>query len=197
MAEVELTEQKDGAPSLSAPPSANNVVVALVAPSVLRRYLAIFAGVALITLVLDQASKAWIRAALPMGEQLPLWPGWVHLSHVLNHGAAWGILGGQRIVLIAVTLLVLVGVLTAASQIVARGGVAATGLGLILGGALGNLIDRALRGAVTDMIDLDTPVLWLQNFPVFNVADSALTVGVCLLLVDLLILEGRRESVQM
>jgi signal peptidase II len=163
---------------------------------VLRRYLAVFVGVTLATLALDQVSKAWIRAALPMGEQLPLWPGWMHLSHVQNHGAAWGILGGQRIVLIAVTLLVLVGVLTAARQIVSRGRVAATGLGLILGGALGNLIDRSLRGAVTDMIDLDTPLLWLQNFPVFNVADSALTVGVFLLLVDLLILEGRREPVQ-
>lgn len=74
---------------------------------------------------------------------------------------------------------------------VARSGLAAKlGLGFIVGGALGNLIDRVLLGTVTDMIDFDTAFAPLRNFPVFNVADSALTVGVCLLLCVMLRHDG-------
>ncbi|MDF2440820.1 MAG: signal peptidase, partial [Abditibacteriota bacterium] len=142
--------------------------------------------VALATIVIDQLSKVAIRRALEMGDQIPLLPGWVHLSHVLNHGAAWGMMAGQRPLLIAIAVGVIAAVVWLAREQVSRGWRPTFGLGLILGGAVGNLIDRILFGAVTDFIDLDTSLSFIRTFPVFNGADSALTIGVILLLWDLM-----------
>ena len=145
-----------------------------------------FAGAAILALGLDQLSKIWIRSNLPGGAQLPLIPGWMHLEHVKNHGAAWGVLAGQKWLLIAFTVAVTALVVSSAREVSRRGKIAAIGFGWILGGALGNLLDRVMFGYVTDFFDLDTPVRWLQTFPVFNVADSALTGGVILMLITLL-----------
>jgi signal peptidase II len=140
-------------------------------------------GVVLVTLLLDQLSKAWIRSNLAPGDTIAVWPGVMHLSHVWNRGAAWGMLSGQRLLLVGFSIVVLIGAASMARDFVRRGRLATAGLGLIVGGAIGNLIDRVLLGHVTDMVDMDTGWQWLRNFPVFNVADSALTVGVCLLLI--------------
>ncbi len=148
-----------------------------------RTGLILLLAVVLLALLLDQLSKAWIRSNLAPGDVIPVWPGVMHLSHVWNYGAAWGMLSGQRLVLVGFSILVLVGAASMALDFVRRGRLATVGLGLIVGGAIGNLIDRVLQGYVTDMIDMDTGWQWLRNFPVFNVADSALTVGVCLLLI--------------
>ena len=145
-----------------------------------------FAGAAILALVLDQLSKIWIRANLPEGAQLSLVPGWIHLEHIQNHGAAWGVLAGQKWLLILFTIAVTALVVSSAREVSRRGRLAALGFGWILGGALGNLLDRVMFGYVTDFFDLDTPVAWLQTFPVFNVADSALTGGVILMLITLL-----------
>lgn len=157
-----------------------------------RKGSALMAGAALLTVLLDQASKAWIRSALTPGGEQPLWAGVVHLSHVWNKGAAWGMLSGRRWLLIAVTLGVLSFAWRMARPLAARGVVPAGGLGFIIGGALGNLIDRAWFGYVTDMIDMDTPWAWLHSFPVFNLADSALTLGVVLLFLHLMF--GERDE---
>ena len=153
-----------------------------------------FAGAAILALALDQLSKIWIRANLPEGAQLPLIPGWIHLEHVKNHGAAWGVLAGQKWLLIAFTIAVTALVVSSAREVSRRGKLAAIGFGWILGGALGNLIDRVMFGYVTDFFDLDTPARWLQTFPVFNVADSALTAGVILMLVTLLRFPGETKT---
>ena len=151
--------------------------------SVVRRRLLLFSLLAVVVTVLDQCSKLWVRAAIPMQNDVPLVPGWMHLTHTLNHGAAWSMLSGQRWFLVAITVIVSGVVVALARDFARRGTLPVVGLGLILGGAIGNLIDRVLFGAVTDFIDLDTPIRWLQTFPVFNIADSALTVGVVLLLI--------------
>jgi signal peptidase II len=150
-----------------------------------RRGGAMMAGAAVLVVVLDQASKAWIRDVLQLGEERPLWAGVVHLSHVWNRGAAWGMLSGRRWLLIAITLGVLFFAGRMMRPLAARGAVPACGLGFIIGGALGNLIDRARSGYVTDMIDMDTSWPWLHGFPVFNIADAALTLGVGLLFLHL------------
>lgn len=146
----------------------------------------LFALSAVAAFTLDQASKIWIRASLPIGEARELWPGWLHLEHVQNRGAAWGVLSGQKWLLILFTLLIVGLILRSAREVAARGALAAMGFGLILGGAVGNLFDRILLGHVTDFFDLDTPIAALQTFPVFNIADSALSVGVILMLASLL-----------
>lgn len=149
------------------------------------KYFRWFTLVVLLTVAVDQLSKIAIRRALDMGDQIPLVPGWIHLSHVLNHGAAWGMMTGQRPLLIIIAVGVIAVVVWLAREQVSRGWRPTLGLGLILGGAVGNLIDRILFGAVTDFIDLDTPLSFVRTFPVFNGADSALTVGVILLMWDL------------
>ena len=157
-------------------------------------HLSWFVGAALMALGLDQLSKIWIRANLPEGAQLPLVPNWIHLEHVKNHGAAWGVLSGQKWLLIAFTIAVTALVVSSAREVSRRGKLAAIGFGFILGGALGNLLDRVMFGYVTDFFDLDTPVAWLRTFPVFNVADSALTGGVILMLITLLRFPGETKN---
>jgi signal peptidase II len=156
-----------------------------------RRALIPFAIVALCVVFLDQLFKLWIRSTLPLGGRIEIWPGWVHLSHSQNSGAAWGMMSGQRWLLILVSVGVSVFIVKMANELAPRGVLSTSALGLIFGGAIGNLIDRICFGAVTDMIDLDTPVEILRTFPVFNIADSALTVGVILLMIDFLL---RRET---
>ena len=151
-----------------------------------RAHMGWFVGAALLALGLDQISKIIVRAGLGVGSRWPLIPGWIHFEHIRNPGAAWGVLGGQKWLLIAFTVAVTALVLSSAREVARRGIGSALGFGLILGGALGNLFDRVMFGHVTDFFDLDTPVRWLQTFPVFNVADSALTVGVVLMLLSLL-----------
>lgn len=135
-------------------------------------------------IILDQWAKWWIRFNIESpGDSLPLWPGVVHLSHVWNYGAAWGVFAGARWPLIVSTLAVCGCIIFFCRRIGANGTAALIAAGLILGGATGNLIDRVKFGYVLDMIDMDTPIRFIRDFPVYNVADSALTFGVIILLV--------------
>jgi signal peptidase II len=151
-----------------------------------RKLSYLLSAIAVVVVALDQWSKVWIRANVPLGGELPLWPDVVHLSHILNRGAAWGAFAGQRWMLVIVSLIVVLAVLTTIRKIAANGALTTIAMGFVLGGAVGNLIDRVLQGAVTDMIDLDTPWRIVREFPVFNLADSALTLGVILLAIYLL-----------
>lgn len=144
-----------------------------------------FLCAAFAALLLDQGSKMLVRARLPVGARLEVLPGWMHFEHVQNQGAAWGVLSGQKWLLVVFTLAVIAVIGASAREVAARGKLAAFAFGLILGGALGNLLDRIAFSHVTDFFDLDTPWRALQTFPVFNVADSALTVGVLLMLLSL------------
>jgi len=132
-------------------------------------------------MVADQCLKWWIRFNLEPGDTLALWPGVAHWSHVWNRGAAWGVFDGSRWLLVIASSAVCCGLVFFCRHIGASGTTALISAGLILGGAVGNLIDRVKFGYVTDMIDMDTPLGFIREFPVFNVADSALTLGVILL----------------
>ncbi len=149
---------------------------------------------AILSFALDQLSKIGVRRALSVGETRDLWPGVIHLEHVQNHGAAWGVLSGQKWLLVAFTLLVIGVIVHSAREVTSRGALAALGFGLILGGACGNLFDRIWFGHVTDFFDLDTPIRAVRTFPVFNVADSALTVGVILMLLSLFLTRPPKSS---
>jgi signal peptidase II len=139
---------------------------------------------AFLTVALDQLSKVWVRRELAVGESQTVLSGWLDWTHSQNTGAAWSMLAGQRWFLVLVSIGVAIFIALMARDF-ARHQPARVlplcALGFIFGGAIGNLIDRIAFGVVTDFIDLGTPVRFIETFPIFNIADSALTVGVILL----------------
>jgi signal peptidase II len=138
--------------------------------------------------VFDQATKAIVKARLPLHESVTVIPGFFDLTHVRNTGAAFGMLNDLEFaykpaLMVIVALVALGAVASYALTLPATQRIARYGLALILGGAIGNLIDRAAMGYVVDFVD----VYWRGvHFWAFNVADSAITVGVALLLLDVL-----------
>ena len=124
----------------------------------------------------DQALKYWTVTHLALGESTELLPGVLQLTRLHNYGAAWSSLSGKTVVLLIVTtaLLIAVAWLLVKKIVRHRLGVAA-GL-FILGGGLGNMIDRVWHGYVVDMLDISP----LFEYPVFNLADCFVVVGAVL-----------------
>jgi len=149
---------------------------------------------ALALTVADQATKAWVVSRFELYEARAVFVRFFHIVHVRNTGVAFGLLsnldpGWVNPLLVAATLFAVAGVLAYIHVLPARGP-APAGLGLILGGAIGNLIDRARLGYVVDFLDLH----WNRHhWPAFNVADIGITVGVFLLLIDMLFLHQKEE----
>jgi signal peptidase II len=143
-------------------------------------------GVATGVTLLDQLTKAWVQASIPLWGVGPrLVPGFFQIVHSQNRGAAFGFLNRWDVswqqplfVLITLAAIVFLGVLAQSKD--NRGWLYPLGLGAILGGAIGNLIDRLRFGAVVDFLDV---YVGDWHWPAFNVADSAICVGVGLLLI--------------
>ncbi|MHB0870709.1 MAG: signal peptidase II [Pirellulaceae bacterium] len=136
---------------------------------------------ALAVLVADQVTKVVIRQMLLDAgtPSIPLIGGWIKLTYVENRGAAFGLLQNQSLFFIAVGLLVVGGILVGHRFVPGHKTSLAICLGMQLGGATGNLIDRMRYGHVFDFVDL-------TYWPVFNVADSAIVIGVAILAYHLL-----------
>jgi len=145
----------------------------------------LFLGAIALVLIVDQLTKAWVIARLPLYEPTDLWQ-WLtpilSFTFVKNTGVAFGLLQGLG------RAFALLPVLVAAAIVVYRRSLPVgdlwvhLSLGFVVGGALGNVIDRLLRGYVVDFLDVNFRPL--QTWPVFNVADSAVVVGVAILLLD-------------
>lgn len=153
---------------------------------------------AVLVIVADRLSKLLIQHSMSMLDTISVIPGWLRIIHTENPGAAFGVLADGNLflrtaVLVGVSSLVLLFVVSALWNPNSSFTAQATrfGLGLILGGAAGNLYDRVLHGTVTDFIEVYRGG-W--SFPAFNVADSAITVGAVLLVIDLL--RSRRKRVE-
>ena len=146
-------------------------------------------------IVFDQVTKALATAALPLYGSRPLIPGLVDLVHVQNRGVAFGLLNDfthplRSVVTITLALVALAGIAYYARHLQAEEKMARVGLSLILGGAIGNLLDRVRQGFVTDFVD----VYWgTWHFWAFNAADAAISVGAALIFLELLI-PGRHAS---
>lgn len=130
--------------------------------------------IALGTLLADQLAKLWVVHTFRLGESLPLLPPVLSLTYVQNTGAAFGLLKGQQLVFVLVSLVVIVWMWKALRAARRRPTSQVWAYALVLGGAFGNLIDRVRVGHVIDFLDLH---VW----PVFNIGDSAITIGVGLL----------------
>jgi len=129
----------------------------------------------------DQVLKTWVTTHMTLHyPSIPLVPGWFALTYTQNFGAAWSMLWSQTWLLIGIATSVVLGIVIYAFRLRERTWIQMAGLGFLLGGALGNLADRARLGYVIDMFDLQHRG---QNiFPIFNIADICIDVGVVLLL---------------
>jgi signal peptidase II len=129
-------------------------------------------AIASVIVAADQVTKALVRARLAEGEVWPNRDALLAISHVENSGAAFGMFQDAGTWLLALTVIGVAAVFVYLWRFPPRNGLYLVALSLILGGAVGNLIDRATKGTVTDFIDP-------THYPAFNVADSSIVVGIC------------------
>ena len=129
----------------------------------------------LIIALLDQVTKYIIRLTFAVGESRPIIHGFFDLTYVRNTGAAWGILGGQNASLTILSIVMLAAILIFRRSFLSDTWEHRVALGLMVGGIVGNLLDRLRLGWVTDFLDF----YWKSyHWPCFNVADAAICVGV-------------------
>ncbi len=145
--------------------------------------------------VLDQITKALVRRSLELHESVEVIPGFLSLTRVHNTGAAFGMMNAvefpfKTIVMSVVGVAALAGVGWYAATVPLADRLARTGIAGVIGGAIGNLIDRTTAGYVLDFVDA---YWWGWHFWAFNLADAAITVGVAFMILDMLGL-GRRAS---
>lgn len=145
------------------------------------RFIVIF----LLVVCLDQLTKLWVVRVFDLYESWVIIPGFFNFTYLTNTGAAFGILAGhpawwRQLFFIGVALVALIAIFFLHKKIAAENHWYTVSLALIAGGAVGNLIDRVRLGAVTDFLDV---YYSNHHWPAFNLADSAITVGVGIFLV--------------
>lgn len=144
--------------------------------------------IAIVIVALDQVTKAMVRAGVPLHDDVVVIPDFLDLTHVRNSGAAFGVLNAvdfpfKAAVIATVAAVALVAIAAYAARLAPGQRLARIGLAFILGGAVGNLIDRIAFGYVLDFVD----AYWHSyHFWAFNVADSAITIGVVVMVLDML-----------
>lgn len=139
--------------------------------------------IALFVIILDQLTKWLIVKNLQLGESIKIIENFLYITSHRNRGAAWGILQGQMWFFYAITVVVIIGIVWYIQKAVKGQWLMGVSLGLMLGGAIGNFIDRVFRKEVVDFINT---YIFGYDFPVFNIADSALVIGVILLMIQML-----------
>lgn len=140
----------------------------------------------LAVVILDQFSKYIVVENMALGESIPIIKEVFHLTYILNPGAAFGMFAHNRLFFIAIAVIVIGIIIWARREILASPWEVKAGCGLFLGGAIGNLIDRARQGLVIDFFDF-------RIWPVFNIADIAICIGVGLIVWNLLKTELKRD----
>lgn len=140
----------------------------------------------LAVVILDQFSKYIVVENMVLGESIPIIEEVFHLTYILNPGAAFGMFAHNRLFFIAIAVIVIGIIIWARREILASPWEVKAGCGLFLGGAIGNLIDRARQGMVIDFFDF-------RIWPVFNIADIAICIGVGLIIWNLLKTELKRD----
>src|SRR5699024_10403208 len=144
-------------------------------------------------IALDQLTKNLVVNKMQIGESIPIIDGFLNLTSHRNSGAAWGMFQGQMVFFYIVTVVV-VGLLLYIYRKEAKNNLLMQlSLTLLLAGAIGNFIDRVLFQEVVDFVDV---LIFGYDFPIFNVADSALTIGVILMLIEFFFMGRGDENEQ-
>jgi len=146
----------------------------------------------LVLVGLDQLTKVLITETIVYGERISVIPSFFYITQHHNPGAAWGILEGEFVFFVFVTIFAL-GLFTYLSfdMDFKHKKFYSIGLTLLIAGTIGNFIDRIVFNYVIDFLDF---YIFSYNFPIFNVADMALTIGVTMFAIDLLILDRKRDD---
>lgn len=149
-------------------------------------------SIAFVVVLIDQLTKWLIVKNMELGERIAVWDPWFGILSHRNRGAAWGMLQGQMWLFYIVTIIVIVGIIYFFHKEAKNKPLFGISLMVLLGGAIGNFIDRLFRGEVVDFIDVLIPVIQ-YHFPIFNVADAALTIAV-IMLIFVVLFEDRNEK---
>lgn len=147
--------------------------------------------IALVIIAIDQVTKWIVVRTMELGEQITIIENFFYLTSHRNSGAAWGILEGQMLIFYIVTVIVVIGVIYYMQAYAKENKGLAISLSFVLGGAIGNFIDRLFHQEVVDFFDF---TIFNYNFPIFNIADSALTVGVILIIITTIIDETKTKK---
>ncbi|MEH7177250.1 signal peptidase II [Neobacillus vireti] len=139
--------------------------------------------IAIFIILLDQATKWLIVTKMYLGESIPIIEDFLYITSHRNRGAAWGILQGQMWFFYVITAIVIIAIVYYIQKEAKGKWLLGVSLAFMLGGAIGNFIDRLFRKEVVDFIHT---YIFNYNFPVFNIADSALVIGVVLLMIQML-----------
>lgn len=131
---------------------------------------------ALIIIFLDQLTKFLIKQNLQLSQSIPIIKDILHITYITNTGSAFGLLKGFNFIFIAFSIIVIIVIFYFFKKVKENENLLQFSVGMLLGGTIGNLIDRLLQGAVTDFIDF-------RIWPVFNLADSAVTISVVILII--------------
>ncbi|AXH98639.1 lipoprotein signal peptidase [Sporosarcina sp. PTS2304] len=149
--------------------------------------------IAALVIGLDQLTKWLIVKNMELGEHISIMDPYISLFSHRNRGAAWGMLEGKMWLFFIVTVVVVVAILYFFHTEGKKDRLLGISLMLLLGGAIGNFIDRLWRGEVVDFISVLIPVI-RYDFPIFNVADAALTIAVILILLHVVLDEKKKKK---
>lgn len=137
--------------------------------------------VVIISLLLDIGSKFLVSRIFILNESKTIIDNFLNITYVRNTGAAWSILDNNTWIVTVISLLIIIGIIYYVYRNRVSKKILKMGYGLILGGAIGNFIDRIVYGYVIDFIDID---IFGWNYPIFNLADMFIVVGVILVMID-------------
>ena len=146
-------------------------------------------GVAVVVFVLDRVTKTWVADNIPLGTARPVAGEYVRIVHAQNTGAAFGLLPERTTLLSVLSVLAVLAIVYYYRQIASSSALVSATLGMQLGGAFGNLVDRIGQGYVVDFVDVGIPNG--PRFWAFNVADSSIVVGIILVTLALWYQEHR------
>jgi len=147
--------------------------------------------IALIVIIFDQITKWLIVEKMNVYDSIVIINNFFNITSHRNKGAAWGILQDQMVFFYIITLVVVIGIIYYMQKHGKQSSLLAIGLSLLLGGAIGNFIDRLYRKEVVDFLDFQ---IFNYNYPIFNIADSALVIGVGLLIIYTILDERKSKK---